>query len=118
MGSVLTMSTRATSYIYCLHVIIPEADRDSANGMAEAISEDLASAFTDANISQEGLFPPTHIYVSARIKQADSDAFASALQDWQSYGLSAEPMFLNKLLLVLLIFNGLISLSKKYDLFD
>lgn len=82
-----------TIYIYCLHVIIPESDRDAGNAMAEAASPDYDGSFTDANVSEGGVFPPTHIYVSARITEPERQAFAAKLTDWETYGLSAQPQF-------------------------
>lgn len=82
-----------TLYIYCLHLIIPEADRDAANAMAADLGEDYVGTFADANVSAEGAFPPTHIYVSARMRQDERDAFAAILPQWESYGLSQMPQF-------------------------
>lgn len=83
----------ATLYIYCLHLIIPEADRDAANAMAADLGEDYVGTFTDANVSADGVYPPTHIYVSARMRQDERDAFAAILPNWATYGLSAMPQF-------------------------
>lgn len=82
-----------TLYLYCLHLIVSEADRDAANAMAADLGPDYVGTFADANVSAGGAFPPTHIYVSARMRQDERDAFASLLPDWASYGLSAMPQF-------------------------
>lgn len=82
-----------TLYIYCLHLIIPDADRDAANDMAADLGSDYVGTFTDANVSAEGAFPPTHIYVSARMRQDERDALAAILPQWESYGMSAMPQF-------------------------
>lgn len=83
----------ASAYLYCIQVIVPEADREGANQAAAAASPDYDGAFADANVSAGGLYPPTHIFVSGRTTEAERVAFATELADWATHGMSSPPQY-------------------------
>lgn len=82
-----------TQWIYRVHVIVPEADKATANLMAADIHPDFENSFQDANVSANGVFPPTHIFVNSSAKQDMLDGLSVALPNWASYELSIEPQY-------------------------
>lgn len=89
----MDMAVQATLYVNCIHVIVPESDRDAANDLAAAVGPDYEGSFTDANVSVDGAFPPTHIYINVRLRADEHLAWDAAIADWATHGLSAQPQY-------------------------
>lgn len=82
-------------WLYRIHIIAPSQDFAMANQLLYTAAPDWygPSAFSDGNLGATSTPPGTHQIVNTSATQTIYDATMTELAAWETYGLSAQPLF-------------------------